>query len=68
MRGKFITFEGGEGGGKSTQAARMAGYLRGKGLEVLETREPGGTPKAKPCAICWCRAIPTVGRRCLNYC
>jgi len=43
MRGKFITFEGGEGGGKSTQAARMAGYLRGKGLEVIETREPGGT-------------------------
>ena len=47
MRGNFITFEGGEGGGKSTQAARMAGYLRGKGLEVLETREPGGTPESE---------------------
>ena len=47
MRGKFITFEGGEGGGKSTQAARMAGYLRSKGLEVLETREPGGTPESE---------------------
>lgn len=47
MRGKLITFEGGEGGGKSTQAARMAGYLRGKGLEVLETREPGGTPESE---------------------
>ncbi len=47
MRGKFITFEGGEGGGKSTQAARMAGYLRGKGREVLETREPGGTPESE---------------------
>jgi dTMP kinase len=47
MRGKFITFEGGEGGGKSTQAARMAGYLRGKGLEVIETREPGGTPQGE---------------------
>ena len=47
MRGKFITFEGGEGGGKSTQAARMAGHLRGKGLEVLETREPGGTPESE---------------------
>ena len=47
MRGKFITFEGGEGGGKSTQAAHMAGYLRGKGLEVLETREPGGTPESE---------------------
>ena len=47
MRGKFITFEGGEGGGKSTQAVRMAGYLRGKGLDVLETREPGGTPESE---------------------
>ena len=47
MRGKFITFEGGEGGGKSTQAARMAGYLRGKGLEGVETREPGGTPQGE---------------------
>ena len=47
MLGKFITFEGGEGGGKSTQAARMAGYLRGKGLEVIETREPGGTPQGE---------------------
>ena len=47
MRGKFITLEGGEGGGKSTQAARLAGYLRGKGLEVLETREPGGTPESE---------------------
>ena len=47
MRGKFITFEGGEGGGKSTQAARLAGYLRGKGLEVVETREPGGTPQGE---------------------
>ena len=47
MRGKFITFEGGEGGGKSTQAARMAGYLRSKGLGVLETREPGGTPESE---------------------
>tara|TARA_X000000950_G_C13774738_1_gene602496 strand:+ start:432 stop:1055 length:624 start_codon:yes stop_codon:yes gene_type:complete len=47
MRGNFITFEGGEGGGKSTQAARMAGYLRSKGLDVLETREPGGTPESE---------------------
>ena len=47
MRGKFITFEGGEGGGKSTQAARMAGYIRSKGLDVLETREPGGTPESE---------------------
>ena len=47
MRGKFISFEGGEGGGKSTQAARLAGYLRNKGLEVVETREPGGTEQGE---------------------
>ncbi len=47
MRGKFISFEGGEGGGKSTQAARLAGLLRSKGLEVIETREPGGTKQGE---------------------
>ncbi|MGI9440430.1 MAG: dTMP kinase [Parvibaculales bacterium] len=47
MRGKFISFEGGEGGGKSTQAASLAGYLRGKGLHVIETYEPGGTPQGE---------------------
>lgn len=44
MRGNLITFEGVEGGGKSTQAARLAGRLRACGLDVLTTREPGGTP------------------------
>ena len=47
MRGKFISFEGGEGGGKSTQSARLAGFLRGVGLDVLETREPGGTEQGE---------------------
>lgn len=47
MRGKFISFEGGEGGGKSTQAVRLAGLLRSKGLEVIETREPGGTKQGE---------------------
>ena len=43
-RGKFITLEGPEGAGKSTHLARLAEALRGRGIEVLTTREPGGTP------------------------
>ena len=39
----FITLEGPDGGGKSTQALRLVEYLRGLGLDVLMTREPGGT-------------------------
>jgi dTMP kinase len=42
--GKFITLEGGEGGGKSTQIARLKQRLEGAGLTVITTREPGGTP------------------------
>lgn len=44
MRGRFITFEGGEGTGKSTQAARLALRLESLGVSVLLTREPGGSP------------------------
>lgn len=44
MRGKFITFEGPEGGGKTTQARRLVEKLEGLGREVIYTREPGGTP------------------------
>jgi dTMP kinase len=42
--GLFIAFEGGDGAGKSTQAARLADALESRGLTVLRTREPGGTP------------------------
>jgi dTMP kinase len=47
MRGKFITFEGGEGTGKSTQAATLAHKLESVGQSVLLTREPGGSPGAE---------------------
>ena len=46
-RGRFITLEGGEGAGKSTQAALLANWLRGLGISVVLTREPGGSPRAE---------------------
>src|SRR6266478_3163468 len=47
MRGRFITFEGGEGTGKSTHAALVAQRLRTLGIGVVLTREPGGSPGAE---------------------
>ena len=44
LSGKFVVVEGPDGSGKSTQAARLVAMLREAGLEVVEVREPGGTP------------------------
>ena len=47
MKGKFITFEGADGGGKSTQVQLVATWLQQRGYEVVTTREPGGTVLAE---------------------
>jgi dTMP kinase len=47
LRGRFITLEGGEGAGKTVQATRLETRLKELGLEVVRTREPGGSPHAE---------------------
>jgi len=47
VNGRFITLEGGEGVGKSTQARALAGALRARGIDLIETREPGGSAGAE---------------------
>src|SRR5216684_1258047 len=56
MRGRFITFEGGEGTGKSTHAAQLAQRLTSLGIGVVLTREPGGSPGAAAEALLFAAA------------
>ena len=46
-RARFVTFEGGEGVGKSTQVKRLVAALQKQAVEAVRTREPGGTPRAE---------------------
>ena len=62
-RGRFITLEGGEGVGKTTQARMLADHLRAAGIDVLLTREPGGTPAAEAIRSLLLTTDLTIGAR-----
>ena len=47
LKGKFITFEGGEGAGKTTQSRKLVEYLNKSGIEAVWSREPGGCEEAE---------------------
>ena len=59
-RGRFLSIEGVDGAGKSTQLPRIDAWLRGRGRRTRVTREPGGTPgSASRCAgCCWTPGSP----------
>lgn len=63
MLGKFITFEGIDGSGKSTQLRMLAGDLRSRGLDVLATCEPGGTPLGRRLREAFLETEEAVGPR-----
>lgn len=52
-QGKFITLEGGEGAGKSTQVKNLCAFLKARGVDVLQTREVGGVPTAEELREFW---------------
>ena len=52
-RGKFITLEGGEGAGKSTQVRELVAFLKSRAVEAIATREVGGTPGAEEIRTLW---------------
>jgi Thymidylate kinase len=66
--GLFISFEGIDGSGKSTQARLLAETLRARGLDVLSTREPGGSPGAEDIRALVLQAARIAGPRILNCC
>lgn len=53
-RGRFITFEGIDGAGKSSQIDAVEAFLKGRGIEVVRTREPGEHPWRKKSVGCFC--------------